>query len=135
MQRDIMTSLEKCGASTRHKSLILKGARQVGKTWVLKEFGAKRSGPRETVRGEVVAARKDEHLNASGHCSEYANAQCKKRRQPYELGVLLAELLHQSLSRAHGLYAKRVPQALLPRERDGRNVMAFPVPLPWRVIG
>ena len=41
----------------------------------LKEFGAKRFGPRETVQGEVVAARKDECLNASEHCSEYANAE------------------------------------------------------------
>ena len=29
------------GASTRHKPLVLKGARQVGRTWALREFGAK----------------------------------------------------------------------------------------------
>ncbi len=41
MQRDIISSLEEWGTSTRHKPLILKGARQVGKTWALREFGAK----------------------------------------------------------------------------------------------
>ena len=41
MQRDIIADLEEWMASARHKPLILKGARQVGKTWALREFGAK----------------------------------------------------------------------------------------------
>lgn len=39
MDRDILRSLEAWQRTPRHKPLILKGARQVGKTWVLKEFG------------------------------------------------------------------------------------------------
>lgn len=40
MQRDIISDLESWKASQRRKPLILKGARQVGKTWALKTFGA-----------------------------------------------------------------------------------------------
>lgn len=40
MQRDIISALESWKTSQRRKPLILKGARQVGKTWVLKTFGA-----------------------------------------------------------------------------------------------
>ncbi len=39
MQRDIMRSLVEWKNSAYRKPLILKGARQVGKTWVLKELG------------------------------------------------------------------------------------------------
>lgn len=39
MQRDIIAELESWKTSRRRKPLILKGARQVGKTWALKEFG------------------------------------------------------------------------------------------------
>ena len=41
MQRDIMADLEGWRASARHKPLVLRGARQAGKTWALKELGAK----------------------------------------------------------------------------------------------
>lgn len=39
MQRTILKDLRKWKDSKRRKPLIIKGARQVGKTWVLKEFG------------------------------------------------------------------------------------------------
>ena len=39
MRRDIVNNLLKWKASARRKPLILYGARQVGKTWILKEFG------------------------------------------------------------------------------------------------
>jgi len=39
MRRDIIKNLSKWKASPRRKPLILYGARQVGKTWVLKDFG------------------------------------------------------------------------------------------------
>lgn len=40
MQRDVIAELEGWRESVRRKPLILKGARQVGKTWALKTFGA-----------------------------------------------------------------------------------------------
>ena len=39
LQRDIMNELIRWKGSNRRKPLILDGARQVGKTWILKEFG------------------------------------------------------------------------------------------------
>jgi len=39
MKRTIMKSLSEWRASKRRKPLVLRGARQVGKTWVLEEFG------------------------------------------------------------------------------------------------
>ena len=42
MERDILCRLDEWKASPYRKPLILKGARQVGKTWALKEFGATR---------------------------------------------------------------------------------------------
>lgn len=39
MQRTIMRELERWRTSKRRKPLVLRGARQVGKTWVLEEFG------------------------------------------------------------------------------------------------
>ena len=39
MERDIVATLETWKASRNRKPLILRGARQVGKTWALKEFG------------------------------------------------------------------------------------------------
>ncbi len=39
MERTAMTKLARWKSSTRRRPLILKGARQVGKTWLLKEFG------------------------------------------------------------------------------------------------
>ncbi|OGH57830.1 MAG: hypothetical protein A3G34_08230 [Candidatus Lindowbacteria bacterium RIFCSPLOWO2_12_FULL_62_27] len=41
MQRDIYRELVEWRKSRRRKPLIMKGARQVGKTWILKEFGGK----------------------------------------------------------------------------------------------
>ena len=41
MQRSILSQLEIWGKSIERKPLVLKGVRQVGKTWVLKEFGSK----------------------------------------------------------------------------------------------
>ena len=38
MKRDIVVSLKDWKESQKRKPLILRGARQVGKTWVLKEF-------------------------------------------------------------------------------------------------
>lgn len=40
MDRDLMSQLDVWKDSARRKPLILHGARQVGKTWLLKEFGA-----------------------------------------------------------------------------------------------
>ncbi len=48
MKRLIMHELERWRDSKRRKPLVLRGARQVGKTWVLEEFG--RSFPDGTVR-------------------------------------------------------------------------------------
>lgn len=42
MQRDIIAKLNAWKASEYRKPLILKGARQVGKTWALKELAAPR---------------------------------------------------------------------------------------------
>lgn len=42
MERDILQKLDAWKVSPYRKPLLLKGARQVGKTWVLKEFGATR---------------------------------------------------------------------------------------------
>lgn len=39
MKREIMTKLEEWKVSKRRKPLVLRGARQVGKTWILEEFG------------------------------------------------------------------------------------------------
>ena len=39
MERELMKSLVKWKTAPRRKPLILKGARQVGKTWLMKEFG------------------------------------------------------------------------------------------------
>lgn len=39
MDRHLMTELARWKESPRRKPLILNGARQVGKTWLLKEFG------------------------------------------------------------------------------------------------
>ena len=39
MQRDMMSRLDVWKSSRRRKPLVLKGARQTGKTWLLKEFG------------------------------------------------------------------------------------------------
>ena len=41
MERFLMNDLETWKSSKRRKPLILNGARQVGKTWLLKEFGDK----------------------------------------------------------------------------------------------
>ena len=42
MERDIMERLDAWRASPFRKPLMLKGARQVGKTWALREFGRTR---------------------------------------------------------------------------------------------
>ena len=39
MERLILRELERWKSSRRRKPLVLRGARQVGKTWVLEEFG------------------------------------------------------------------------------------------------
>lgn len=39
MERDLMYELEKWKTKKRRKPLIIRGARQVGKTWIMKEFG------------------------------------------------------------------------------------------------
>ena len=39
MERQILSKLEQWKNSLHRKPLILRGARQVGKTWVMKEFG------------------------------------------------------------------------------------------------
>ena len=40
MERSILDALKQWKSSSRRKPLILNGARQVGKTWILKHFGA-----------------------------------------------------------------------------------------------
>ena len=39
MQRSALTSLAQWKNQKNHKPLIIEGARQVGKTWLMKEFG------------------------------------------------------------------------------------------------
>ena len=39
MERALMKDVRRWQASPRRKPLVLKGARQVGKTWLMKEFG------------------------------------------------------------------------------------------------
>lgn len=39
MQRIVMEQLMRWKKSKRRKPLIIEGARQVGKTWLMKEFG------------------------------------------------------------------------------------------------
>ena len=39
MDRFLMNDLKKWAANTNRKPLIIKGARQVGKTWLMTEFG------------------------------------------------------------------------------------------------
>ena len=39
MERELIGELEKWKNRKRRKPLIIKGARQVGKTWIMKEFG------------------------------------------------------------------------------------------------
>ena len=41
MYRAAMEQLKKWKEKKRRKPLIIRGARQVGKTWLMKEFGAK----------------------------------------------------------------------------------------------
>ena len=41
MERNLFHSLEKCKNKKNRKPLIIQGARQVGKTWIMKEFGAR----------------------------------------------------------------------------------------------
>ena len=41
MYREVIKKLENWKKSSKRKPLIVNGARQVGKTWILKEFGAK----------------------------------------------------------------------------------------------
>ena len=37
--RDILEALKKWKTSTDRKPILIKGARQIGKTWVMEEFG------------------------------------------------------------------------------------------------
>ena len=37
--RDIFEALKKWKTSTDRKPILIKGARQIGKTWVMEEFG------------------------------------------------------------------------------------------------
>lgn len=39
MLRDLMAELKKWKSRPGRKPLMMKGARQVGKTWIMKEFG------------------------------------------------------------------------------------------------
>lgn len=41
MERDLFIKLEKWKSKKKRKPLIIQGARQVGKTWIMKEFGAR----------------------------------------------------------------------------------------------
>ena len=43
IKRDILSKLIKWRDSKNRKPLILQGARQVGKTWALKQFGKEKS--------------------------------------------------------------------------------------------
>ena len=41
MERELFTKLERWMKKKNRKPLIIQGARQVGKTWIMKEFGAR----------------------------------------------------------------------------------------------
>ena len=41
MERNLFVKLEQWKNKKKRKSLIIQGARRVGKTWIIKEFGAR----------------------------------------------------------------------------------------------
>ncbi len=41
MERELFTKLERWMNKKNRKPMIIQGARQVGKTWIMKEFGAR----------------------------------------------------------------------------------------------
>ena len=41
MERELFTKLERWMNKKNRKPLIIQGARQVGKTWIMKEFGTR----------------------------------------------------------------------------------------------
>lgn len=72
MRRFIDDQLQQWQVSTRRKPLILRGARQVGKTWSLKEFGKNRFESVALVdleRNPSLRKLFDGDLNAARICS------------------------------------------------------------------
>lgn len=62
MQRLFMNDLVKWKKKARRKPLIIRGARQVGKTWIMKEFG--RLYYKETV---YISFDNNEHMKQVPH--------------------------------------------------------------------
>lgn len=62
MERSIYTSLKEWKNSPTRKPLILQGARQVGKTYILKEFG-------HNEYQDVVYINCDDNDNMKGHAA------------------------------------------------------------------
>lgn len=60
MQRNLLNDLVKWKSSSRRKPLIIEGARQVGKTWIMKEFG--RTAYKDTAYINFDANRQMEQL-------------------------------------------------------------------------
>ena len=51
MQRKLMCQLESWKASDERRPLLVMGARQVGKTWLMKEFGRTSFSPKFQTAG------------------------------------------------------------------------------------
>ena len=61
MERLILNKLLAWKNSPYRKPLILKGVRQVGKTWILKEFGRRYSAESDAGKRSEDSAGKDSH--------------------------------------------------------------------------
>ena len=72
MKRRILNDIESWNAKNKRKPLVLMGARQVGKTWLMEEF-AKRAYPGDTV---AVNFMEDVPLYAVGRIVEETGSRC-----------------------------------------------------------
>lgn len=81
MQRTLMSKLKEWKSSPKRKPLLLKGVRQVGKTWLLKEFGRlsyantayfnfeQEPALKELFEGALDPGRIVRRLSLHGHCA------------------------------------------------------------------
>ena len=59
MKRDLMENLIAWKKDTEHRPLLLRGARQVGKTWLMKEFGSREYNKTAYVRFDHASPIRD----------------------------------------------------------------------------
>ena len=76
MERELFTKLERWMRKKNRKPLIIQGARQVGKTWIMKEFGARFYENTVYINFDNNKAMKDgdsgnRHDGSSGYCRCY----------------------------------------------------------------